>query len=69
MKTYKDISRCDSCFRVQMAIGAQSAKTEEITNGVAMPRNQTYMHDCDFCEGDSKQVWVNFGQFSQCQGC
>ena len=27
------------------------------------------MHDCDFCEGDQKQVWINLGQFSQCQGC
>lgn len=31
--------------------------------------NKTYMHECDFCGGDDKQVWVNMGQFSQCQGC
>ena len=28
---------------------------------------RTYLYDCEFCK--SKQVWVNMGQFSQCEGC
>lgn len=27
------------------------------------------MHVCDFCDSDEKQVWINMGQFSECQGC
>ena len=66
MKTYSDISRCDDCFRTQLAIGAH-AKTSESPNAVG--KNKTYLHACDFCGGMDKQVWINFGQFSQCQGC
>lgn len=65
MKTISDISRCDKCFRTQMAIGAQ-AKTEQAT---LLGSNKTYLHECDFCESEEKQVWINLGQFSQCQGC
>lgn len=66
MKTYSDISRCDKCFRTQLAIGAQ-AKTSEVDSAIGS--NQTYLHDCEFCEVEGQQVWINMGQFSQCQGC
>lgn len=48
MKTYSNISRCDACFRTQLAIGTQAKTSETAIIG----SNQTYMHDCEFCEGD-----------------
>ena len=72
--TFSGISRCDDCFKTQLGLGMQ-AKTAEQT---AINSNQTYMHACDFCneskslpEGvePEKQVWINMGQFSECQGC
>ena len=64
MKTYMGISQCDYCFRTQLAANNQAKATE-----AAIGSNKTYLHECNFCEGDENQVWVNLGQFSQCQGC
>ena len=45
----------------------EAATCDHAPSGNQKPGKRTYMYDCEFCQ--SNQVWVNMGQFSQCEGC
>ena len=58
LQTFSDISRCDECFRTQLAkyntSGPKPTEGEPKKAG-----NTTYIYHCEFCQ--SNQVWVNYG--------
>ena len=66
LQSYSDISRCDECFRTQLARGKNKGPTDNQDQQKKVG-NTTYIYFCEFCQ--SNQVWINFGQFSKCEGC
>ena len=73
LQEFSGLKRCDECFRTQLAkvLGTtpeeEAATDDRAPAGNQKPGKRTYMYDCELCQ--SNQVWVNMGQFSQCEGC